>query len=96
MNKLEALKDTYTDDRELELVLSKVIDMTLGQYRMRLQRYDRDLRDFEQQYDMDSRLFYRRFEAGDLGDATDFFEWAGLWELRQNLLEKIERLESAA
>ncbi|MGC9400687.1 MAG: hypothetical protein ACP5HM_16365 [Anaerolineae bacterium] len=69
--------------------------MTLSQYRMRLQRYDRDLRDFEQQYDMDSRLFYRRFEAGNLGDATDFFEWAGLWELRQDLLEKIERLESA-
>jgi len=26
---------------------------------------------------MDSETFYERFEAGSLGDDTDFFEWAG-------------------
>jgi len=30
----------------------------------------------------------------ELGDAMDFFEWAGLYELRQDILEKIRRLES--
>ena len=44
---------------------------------------------------MDSATFYRRFEAGELGDAMDFFEWAGLYELRQDLLEKIRRVETA-
>jgi hypothetical protein len=67
--------------------------MTLSQQRQRLERYERDLREFENRYGLDSATFYRRFEAGELGDAMDFFEWASLYELRQDLLEKIRHLE---
>jgi hypothetical protein len=38
--------------------------------------------------------FYQRFEAGELGDAMDFFEWAGLCDLRQDLLEKVRLIQS--
>jgi hypothetical protein len=62
---------------------------------MRLERHERDLGEFERRYSMDSAEFYRRFEDGELGDAMDFFEWAGMYELRQDILEKIKRLESA-
>ncbi|MBI3949558.1 MAG: hypothetical protein HY314_03785 [Acidobacteria bacterium] len=92
--KLEILKETYSDDPELDQVLGKLLDITIGQHRHRLERYERDLREFENRYSMDSATFYRRFEAGELGDAIDFFEWAGLYELRQALVEKIQRLES--
>lgn len=93
--KLEVLKDAYPDEAELDRVVGKVLDMALSQHRLRLERYERDLREFERRYDMESKTFYQRFEAGELGDAMDFFEWAGLYELRQDLLEKIRRLESA-
>ena len=94
-NKLELLKDTYTDEAELDLVLSKVLELTLDRYRNRLQRYEHELGEFEQQYQVDSHVFYQRFEAGEMGDAMDYFEWAGLYELHQALLAKIERLETA-
>ena len=45
---------------------------------------------------MDSASFYEQFEAGELGDAMDFCEWAGLFELRQDLLDQVRRLEAAA
>lgn len=93
--KLDLLKDTYTDEAELDLVLSKVLDLTLDRYRTRLERYERELREFEQQYQVDSDVFYQRFEAGEMGDAMDCFEWAGLYELRQALVAKIELLETA-
>ncbi len=93
--KLDLLKDTYTDEVELDLVLSKVLDLTLDRYRTRLERYERELREFEQQYQVDSHVFYQRFEAGEMGDAMDYFEWAGLYELRQALVAKIELLETA-
>jgi hypothetical protein len=41
---------------------------------------------------MESDAFYLRFEDGELGDAMDFFEWAGLYELRQDLVEKIRSI----
>ncbi|HID61879.1 MAG TPA: hypothetical protein EYP49_03930 [Anaerolineae bacterium] len=92
--KIEILKDTYSDEAELDLILGKLLDVALSQYRLRLERYEHDLREFEKRYGMESATFYRRFEAGELGDAMDFFEWAGLYELRLDLGEKIRRLES--
>ena len=93
LHKLEVLRDTCTDEAELDLILGKLLDATLSRHRLRLDRYERDLRDFEKRYDMKSAAFYRGFEAGELGDAMDFFEWAGLYELRQDIIEKIQRLE---
>lgn len=94
-HKLEVLKQACADEAELDQIVGKLLDVTLSQHRRRLERYEHDLYAFETQYDMDSATFYQRFEAGELGDAMDFFEWAGLCELRQDLLEKIQRLESA-
>lgn len=93
-HKLEVLKEVCANEAELDQVVGKLLDLTLGQHRQRLERYEHDLRTFEAQYSMDSTTFYRRFEAGELGDAMDFFEWAGLYELRQDLLEKIRRVEA--
>lgn len=92
--KLELLREAYETEAELDQVVGKLLDLTVSQYRQRLERYERDLREFEQRYGLDSATFYQRFEAGELGDAMDFFEWAGVYELRQDLREKIQRLES--
>jgi hypothetical protein len=96
LHKLEVLKDTYPDKAELDLVVGKLLEVALNQHRLRLERYERDLRDFEKRYGMESETFYRRFEAGELGDAMDFFEWAGLYELRRDIIERIQRLEMAS
>ena len=94
-HKLEVLKDTYSNEVELDLVLGKLLDVALNQYRLRLERYERDLGEFEEHYGMESTMFYRSFETGELGDAISFFEWAGLYELQQDIIEKIQRLERA-
>lgn len=93
--KLEVLKTVYADEAALDRLLAKLLETVLAEYRLRLQRYEQALREFETRYTMASDTFYRRFQAGELGDAMDFFEWAGLYDLRQDLLTKIARLETA-
>jgi len=39
---------------------------------------------------MTSSRFYKKFEAGELGDSGDFFEWSGLYE---NMLLFRKRME---
>ena len=94
-HKLEILKEACADEAELDQVVGKLLDLTLGQHRRRLEQYEHDLHAFEVRYGMDSATFYQRFEAGELVDAMDFFEWAGLYELRQDLLDKLHRVETA-
>jgi hypothetical protein len=36
---------------------------------------------FENQYQMDLRSFYRKFQAGAIGDSADFFEWNAYCEM---------------
>jgi hypothetical protein len=93
--KLEVLKTVYTDEAALDRLLAKLLETVLAENRLRLQRYEQALREFETRYTMASDTFYQRFQAGELGDAMDFFEWAGLYDLRQDLLAKIARLEAA-
>lgn len=94
--KWEALRQTYTDESELNRVLDKLRDVAMSQSRLKLERYERDLHQFEDRYGMPSATFYQRFNTGDLGDTMDFFEWSGLYELYQDLLSRIHRLEQAA
>ena len=91
--KLALLQDSASDDKNFEQLLGKLLEASLSQQRRRLRQYERDLQEFEQRFDMKSPLFYRRFEAGELGDEMDYFEWAGLYELYQEVQSKVERLE---
>ena len=93
LHKLKVLQDAYVDESELDLILGKLLDVSLSQRRLRQERYERDLGEFEKRYGMESATFYRRFEAGELGDAMDLFEWAGLYELYRDVVEEIRRLE---
>lgn len=93
--KLQLLQDIYPDSAELDQILEKLLSVALNEQQQRLQRYGRDIRSFEEKYAMESSDFYERFEAGELGDDADFFEWSGLIELRQELQETIARVESA-
>jgi hypothetical protein len=93
--KLEMLKKVYGNEETLDLVVDKLLEAVLNQHRLNLKRYAQDLQEFEVRYHMDSAAFYGRFEAGDLGDAMDFFEWAGLYEIYQTLQEKVRDLEAA-
>lgn len=95
LRKLEVLRDFYPNEAELDLILWKLLETALNQHRSRLGRYKRDLHQFEKRYGIDSATFHKRFESGEMGDAMDFFEWAGLYELHQALREKIQKLESA-
>lgn len=95
-HKIELLKETYSEPEELDRLVGKLLEVALSQHKLRLERYDRELREFEQRYGMESAAFFQQFAAGELGDAIDFFEWSGLYELRQDILEKINKLERVA
>lgn len=92
LQKLEVLKIAY-DEEELRQIVDKLLDEALNQRRTRLERYDAALHTFEQRYGMSSDQLHRRFEAGELSDDMDFFEWASLYELKQETEEQVKRLE---
>jgi len=95
LEKLEVLKDATVDAEQFERVLDKLLEATLDQHKVRLARYIDEMKRFEQRFGMDTASFYQQFQAGVLGDDMDYFEWAGLYELREDLLQKIQTIDKA-
>ena len=89
---IEVLDETYRD--ELDQVFENLLQFKLEDYRRSLSEYDEILQQFEEQYEMDSAYANEEFEAGRLGDAMDFFEWTGIYALRQYVLERMARIEA--
>lgn len=74
----------------VENTLAKVVSFQLSKYRNSIDQINRELEKFETAYKMSSEQFYQKFEAGQLGDDEDFFEWSGLYE---NVLLYRKRIE---
>jgi len=50
---------------------------------------ERELIRNEQKYNMSSETFFRRYQAGEIGDAIEFVSWAGHYRLYRNLKHTI-------
>ncbi|NIM13462.1 MAG: hypothetical protein GTO45_15220 [Candidatus Aminicenantes bacterium] len=67
-------------EKVVDNALNKVISYQLAKYRKFIDQINHELETFEMNYKMSSEEFYNKFEAGELGDEGDFFEWSSLYE----------------
>jgi len=65
-------------DEERQLLDSKVQKNSVSRQFVDLEHR---LKSFEERYHMPSERFYQRFQAGELGDSMDFFEWNTYYEM---------------
>ena len=72
-----------------EQALLKLMRLHVQKYEKHLTEVQKELEPFEQQYGISSEECYRRFMAGEMGDAADIVEWMGLYD---NVLLYQERL----
>jgi hypothetical protein len=66
-------------DEERQLLETKIQKNSLPD---KIADLDGRLRIFETKYQMSSEDFYQRFQAGELGDSMEFFEWNTYYEMR--------------
>lgn len=65
----------------MAMTVKKLLETKMHEYEKELKELSRDLDEFERKYKMNSNEFYEKFEAGELGDAMDFVEWASLYDM---------------
>lgn len=52
--------------------------------------------ELETEYGMSSADFLRRFQAGELGDSADMFEWSAYYQMWLSAQKRVRLLESQA
>jgi uncharacterized protein YhaN len=58
-----------------------------------LQRTLEKLSQFEKQYQLNSDRFFTLFQSGSLDDRNDYIDWAGEYQIEQNLRGQLNCLE---
>ena len=76
--------------------LLKLVRLHVQKYEKHLTEVQKELEPFEQQYGISSEECYRRFIAGEMGDAADIVEWMGLYDNVLLYRERLATLRAAA
>jgi hypothetical protein len=83
---------------DASLIIRRSLEREMGLLEMKKRLTDEEITRLERKYGIGSAEFMTRFEAGDLGDSQDCFEWWGLIRGRnaiENEMEKIRVVLSA-
>jgi hypothetical protein len=80
----------------IERTVEKMMAFERDRARQEAAEIDARLHAYEQQYQMNSEDFYRRFHAGELGDDMDWVEWGVFCEMRANVQQRLTLLEPRA
>ncbi len=95
LKKLQGLERLYRHGFHSDVVdqtIDKLLELEIERARQERQDLASRLSSYEEKYQMSSEAFYRRFHAGELGDAMDFVEWDVCYGMHQAILERLEML----
>lgn len=76
----------------MERTLAKLLRHEADACQAQLRQLRADLAAFEQKYQRSSTEFYQQFQAGQIGDAMDYVEWASLVQMMDNLTKRLRLL----
>jgi uncharacterized damage-inducible protein DinB len=73
--------------------LTKIMQLEIDRLQQEQQRLQAELATFERAYQMTSEACQQKFEAGELGDAVEFFEWTSMYSIYQRNAHTLRLLE---
>ncbi|OQX19575.1 MAG: hypothetical protein BWK80_36705 [Desulfobacteraceae bacterium IS3] len=87
----QLIVEPYTADNAKELVQS-ALESELRMMKFGIDKTIRKLKDLENKFGIDSEVFYKKFNAGNIGDDSDYIRWAGEYETLHQLQQDYKDL----
>lgn len=97
LTQIQSLEWLYRSGYRSETVdatIDKLVTMERAQAARELARMEAVLHKFEEQYQLPSEEFHRRFQAGNMGDEADFFEWSAFYQMWLSTREQLDLLKA--
>ena len=92
---LQQITIQTSNAKRLKPLILSVLENAVADVELGIKKTRAKLEAFEQQYEMSTVEFVRRFEPGDLGETLDFIEWQGEVQTLRLLEEKRNTLKEA-
>ncbi len=90
MSKLQIISDRA----DIADIVKSAISAEIKKLEIGLNRTNREIKQFEDEYKISSEAFIKEFSAEDLkGGDEEYIRWAGELKLRDKILEELEKLK---
>ena len=100
LKKLQLLQELIGEedigDEVTDVTISKLLSYELDKLRGRQNQIRERLTAFEESYSLKTEEFARKFREGTMGDAMDFFEWAALADMYQEISQPLAAAEQVS
>ena len=83
-------------DEVTDVTISKLLSYEIDKLRGRQKQIRERLTAFEESYSLKTEEFARQFREGTMGDAMDFFEWAALADMYQEISQRLAAAEQVS
>ena len=98
INYVNALKSQLSTDLESEKkyitsTMNKMFKVELDMVRREIRQIETSLTEQEKLHNMSSYLFFKKFEAGELGDDREYIRWYAYKDTYNKLMERVKELE---
>lgn len=90
---LERLAELGVEDRLIDQTITKLLHYAEERERRDQEDIVEKLRILEEQFGMQSDLFYQKFRSGELGDEEEFFRWHALVEMQRRIAQRLAILQ---
>jgi hypothetical protein len=87
----QLILEPYTSDNTKKLVQS-ALESELRMMRFGIDKTIRKLKELENKFGIESEVFYKEFNTGNIGDDSDYIRWAGEYETLQQLQQDYKDL----
>lgn len=93
---LEQLYRSGYRSATIDATIDKLLSVEVANARQEADSLRSRLTELETEYGMSSADFLRRFQAGELGDSADMFEWSAYYQMWLSAQKRVRLLESQA
>lgn len=97
LQRLRALEHLYEQgyqDQVIDLTVHKLLEQQVQKEEAQLADLASELNAYEERFTMSSAHFFEKYQAGEMGDDADVFEWQVLYKMYQRLYNEINFLKA--
>lgn len=92
LHTLERLYEQGYQNVVVDLTMRKLLEHQVREDGEQLDELRAELAGFEAQFGISSAEFFTRYQAGEMGDSADVFEWQALYQMADRLATEVELL----
>lgn len=94
--RIQSLEQLYRNgyhSSAVDAAIDKLVGIEQARLEQELSRLEEKLAKFEAHYQRSSAQFYSLFQAGEMGDEADFFEWSAFYQMWVSTREQLNVLQ---